>query len=146
MFLAVQVLSLVNCPIWPDLITLSLLHVIDPMANELCSETVVIGAIAVSHVVFPLSFVYVPVFQGQFPFSACLVLFPLPRELAPVWPDLLSLTVPLPIQPPAFVANPISKFDHWQFDTCLFIDRVFGLVFQLLLNLRIFKHKYFLII
>ena len=93
MFFSVEVMTLVFGSVWPLFDSLSVLLILVPFSDVSSAISMLIGAMAVSFVVQPLTFINVPVSMDQSSVTVRLVSLPLAIILGSVLPHLLPVAV-----------------------------------------------------
>lgn len=110
MFAPLAILSFVVLSIRPLFPTLSVLFIFKPEAFVPSTIGMTINSFTTCLIIQPLSFVYISVRMVQNSISISLITSPLSDVSRTISPDLLPLTLPLPILPLTFIRNSIVKF------------------------------------
>ena len=93
MFFSVEVMTFVFGSVWPLFDSLSVLLILMPFSNVGCPIGMLVGAMTMSFVVQPLTFINVPVSMDQSSVAVRLVSLPLAIILGSVLPHLLPVAV-----------------------------------------------------
>lgn len=128
-FGAVLVLSFVLFSIWPFFDSISILFVIFPFSDVLCSVRVSISSISVCLIIQPLTFVDISIGMIQDSLTICFVVSPLSDVFAPISPGLSPIALSHTHLPLSFVSDAIVELNRPKFcDFIVFESRLNELV------------------
>jgi hypothetical protein len=122
-FGAVFVLALVHLSIRPLLDSVTVLLVVFPVTDILCSIFMRVSSLATRFIIQPLSFVDVTVRVVQSALAIGLVVLPLSNVIRTVSPYLNAKTFSFSLHPLSLIRNSIIKLDLVQLNFLLFVQR-----------------------